>query len=469
MIKNIKLLDEALAIIASKGGRFISCTGQINAARITVECDNKHLWETNIKSIRTNHWCRFCSNIKNNSAKEKLHSLEEVQKIAGDKAGNCLSTKYQSRMRFSCSLGHEWEATASNIINSGSWCSICSSSLYERICRLFFETIFGEKFPTSYPKWLIGAGKRHLELDGYCKELAIAFEHNGKQHYERIKFDGKTDEFERLQINDNIKKELCKQHGIKLIVIPELVSKTKIINLKQFIIKECIKLNIKLPKNYKNIIIDYKLVFSSNKEIEALDKLRNKLYDVGYDLLSTKYLGSHFKYEVKCITCGKHRFAQYNLLLTHKCSFCLGTNYNISIETANKLAGNMGGKCLSIDYKNNHSKLLWECELGHQWNAKFNSIQNGTWCPECYKLHRSKNKILGIEIYKEAAIKKGGLCISNEVNSCRDYLEWQCNKGHIWKALAYTVKNESNWCPSCAKIKWQLTLKKNLDNNESFY
>ena len=28
--------------------------------------------------------------------------------------------------------------------------------------------------------------------------------------------------------------------------------------------------------------------------------------------------------------------------------------------------------------------MLWQCQLGHQWEAGFNSVKdNGTWCPEC--------------------------------------------------------------------------------------
>ena len=456
MSKNSKILDEALAIISNKGGRCISYTGQINYSKITIECDKKHIWETSLKSIRTHHWCRICSQINNGikaSSKLTIHTLEEVSRIANDKGGRCLSDKYQYRMRFVCALGHEWGATTYNIINVGSWCPTCSSSLYERICRLYFETIFGKKFPTSYPKWLIGAANRHLELDGYCEELSIAFEHNGKQHYEEVGFYGKTNDFERLQANDNIKKELCKQHDVKLIVIPELVSKTKIIDLKQLIIKQCIEFKVKLPENYDSLTIDYKLVYLSNKEIEALSLLKDKLYEAGYNLLSTEYLGSYFKYKVECIACGIHRFATYRSLLAHKCSSCSGINWNITIEVSNNLAKNKGGKCLSTDYINNHDKLLWECELGHQWKANYINIKSGTWCPECYILNRVSYRKVSIDQYKEAAIKKGGICLSNEINSCNDYLEWQCNDGHVWSALAYSIKNDSNWCPHCAKTK----------------
>src|SRR5580698_6536519 len=131
-----KILDEALIIIANKGGRCLSYTGEINSSKITIECDKNHIWETNIKCIRTDHWCRVCSQINNGavgSAKLTIHSLEEICKIAENKGGKCLSDVYKANMMYVCAFGHKWEASTSNIISRNSWCPMCSSSLYERI------------------------------------------------------------------------------------------------------------------------------------------------------------------------------------------------------------------------------------------------------------------------------------------------------------------------------------------------
>ena len=59
-----------------------------------------------------------------------------------------------------------------------------------------------------------------LELDIYIPELKLAFEYNGEQHYEWVKFFQKTEEeFKYLQYKDRCKKKLCKQEGITLIII----------------------------------------------------------------------------------------------------------------------------------------------------------------------------------------------------------------------------------------------------------
>ena len=62
----------------------------------------------------------------------------------------------------------------------------------------------------------------------YNKDLKLAFEYNGRQHYKFIPFFHKTySEFLNLQENDRIKKKLCKKNGITLIIIPYTVKDLK--------------------------------------------------------------------------------------------------------------------------------------------------------------------------------------------------------------------------------------------------
>ena len=55
--------------------------------------------------------------------------LKEVNKIAEERYGKCLSTKYvnsHTKMEWKCSEGHTWFSTPSHIRNSGSWCPECA-------------------------------------------------------------------------------------------------------------------------------------------------------------------------------------------------------------------------------------------------------------------------------------------------------------------------------------------------------
>jgi hypothetical protein len=462
-LNSINKIKEVRQFLLNKGGKLISNEYLGRHEPLIFECEFGHQWQSNWANILNGSWCHVCLNVKwitdNKSGRRRAvvtkYSLEDVQKIASNKGGKCLSDKYQKRMKFICALGHEWEATVGNIIGRNSWCPICSSSLYERICRLYFETLFKNKFPTSYPKWLRNKNNQQLELDGYCEELSLAFEHNGKQHYEIVNFNGKSNEFEKLQENDEIKKTLCIKNNVKLIIIPELFSKTKIDDLKDIIAKEYINLGGELPNEYNDIVIDYKLVYLTNKEEEKLFALKNVLLNKGYELLSTEYLGVYFKYNVRCLNCNVIKNSTYSTLLAHNCASCQGIKRRNHLDDAKQLALSRNGLCLSDDYTNNHTEMIWQCSKNHIWNSTYNQIQSGTWCPVCFENSRGQSKRLGIDVYRAVATNKGGRCLSDSITSCYNKLEWQCSIGHKWFARADMIKNTKQWCPECAKIRKQ--------------
>lgn len=68
------------------------------------------------------------------------------------------------------------------------------------------------------------------------------------------------------------------------------------------------------------------------------------------------------------------------------CTKCSG-NEKLTIEEINAIAILKGGKCLSSEYKDAHSKLDFECINLHTWSATPDSIKNKhSWCPIC-KVH----------------------------------------------------------------------------------
>ena len=58
---------------------------------------------------------------------------------------------------------------------------------------------------------------------------------------------------------------------------------------------------------------------------------------------------------------------------------------------------NHNGLCLSTEYINSKTKMLWQCEKGHQWLAVWSHVNySESWCPDC-----SGNKKYTIEEVKE--------------------------------------------------------------------
>ena len=62
---------------------------------------------------------------------------------------------------------------------------------------------------------------------------------------------------------------------------------------------------------------------------------------------------------------------------------------NISVKSKN-------GFLISTSITTSKVKVKWECEFGHKWNATWEKVKRGTWCPECAK---SKKHYKTIHLY----------------------------------------------------------------------
>jgi hypothetical protein len=85
-----------------------------------------------------------------------------------------------------------------------------------------FQDVFNAKFDKAYPSWLKNKHGTQLELDGYNEALNLAFEYNGPFHYDQKYYETK-EKYEIKKASDAIKKELCKENNVFLIVIPYTV------------------------------------------------------------------------------------------------------------------------------------------------------------------------------------------------------------------------------------------------------
>lgn len=97
------------------------------------------------------------------------------------------------------------------------------------------ERAFGKPFVRDRPDFLRNplTGK-NLELDCYNKELGIAAEYNGPQHYYYPNFTGQSyKEFQDQIARDNFKLDKCDENGVYLITVPY-----KVKNNIDFFIKE---------------------------------------------------------------------------------------------------------------------------------------------------------------------------------------------------------------------------------------
>ena len=116
----------------------------------------------------------------------------------------------------------------------------------------------------------------------------------------------------------------------------------------------------------------------------------------------------------------------------------------LTLEEIQRDAARRGGRCLSKIYSDSLTLMEWECAQGHRWRAVAHAIRQGHWCKRCadQRLRHPAD-----QVYKLAAAR-GGKCLAERYTNSQAKLEWQCARGHRWRASFSSVK-QGSWCPQC--------------------
>ena len=112
-------IEEMRSIAEERGGKCLSDVYVHYHRKLLWECAEGHQWEATPSNIKKGSWCPHCAQNKG--------TIEEMQKIAEERGGKCLSDTYvnsRTNLLWECSEGHQWEATPYNI-KKGSWCRKC--------------------------------------------------------------------------------------------------------------------------------------------------------------------------------------------------------------------------------------------------------------------------------------------------------------------------------------------------------
>ena len=435
-----RLTIEDMQVIAGlRGGKCLSEVYYNIDTKLLWECADGHQWETIPYLVKNGSWCPVC-------AGNTSQTIEDMKEISSKRGGKCLSLSYvnnKTNLLWECAEGHQWEATPSNV-SRGQWCPKCSSGFGERVCREFFEQKFGINFPKSYPAWLFNSRGNQMELDGYCESLGLAFEHHGIQHYKQVDFFHKSvEDFRLRQTDDEMRRRLCIENGVHLLEIPEIPTQIMIEELEPFIINECNKCGFALSKDFFSKKVDFNKAYAVELSREVLKFYKSVAKEREGKCLSSEYSNSSTKLLWKCDK--GHKWEAIPSTVRHGawCPHCAGNAKN-TMESLVGFAKEKRGECLSNEYKGAHKKLLWACEKGHKWEATAGHVVNGTWCPEC---KGSKKKT--IDDMRTLATQQKGKCLSSEYKGVHTKLLWECAEGHQWEATPGNI-SRGRWCPTCS-------------------
>lgn len=115
----------------------------------------------------------------------------------------------------------------------------------ELICKDVVTRMFNKPFKKIRPDFLKNEKtKSNLEIDIYNDDLKLGIEYSGRQHYEYVPYFHKDhNAFLEQKYRDELKERKCKEHGIKLIIVPYTVKHK---DIQSFIYKEAKKLGYQI-------------------------------------------------------------------------------------------------------------------------------------------------------------------------------------------------------------------------------
>jgi len=114
----------------------------------------------------------------------------------------------------------------------------------------------------------------------------------------------------------------------------------------------------------------------------TINEMKKLAIERGGECLSSVYINNNSSLKWRCSE-GHEWKARPNGIKSAKgwCPICGSTKK--TIDDAKKIAQLRNGECLSAEYINNGSKLIWKCHKNHVWLASYSSISCNSWCPIC--------------------------------------------------------------------------------------
>lgn len=292
-------LREIRAIARAKGGRCLSDAYITQQTRMRFECAQGHQWETTAVVVLKGSWCPECRY-------RPLAAVAEMKTLARERGGQCLSDTYVTTppgMRWRCARGHEWHV-APRQIRRGSWCPRCAYS--ERRSLADMQVLAARHGGTCVARQYLG----------YDTSItwACAVGH-------------------RFSIRPR-----CVRQGQWCPV--------------------CMQADTAWP------------------QAQAQAQAR------GGTCLSRRRKETHVSVRWRCASGHEWTENAHRIARGAWCMRCVGRR--LGIEHMQAHAATRFGRCLSTEYVGGHTKLLWECERGHRWWARPATVRHkGSWCPQC--------------------------------------------------------------------------------------
>jgi len=168
--------------------------------------------------------------------------------------------------------------------------------------------------------------------------------------------------------------------------------------------------------------------------------------------LDSEYKGIKAHYQWECQFGHKWPAIAESILRGSWCPTC-GGQREITLEELQEICQKKGGKFLSTNYINQHTKYEVICGKGHIFQPLGMTLVRGGWCKKCQlaELWVKRTKV-SFDDYRKAGLEVGCIFLSDIVpNRTTVKTQWECQKaGHVFPMTYNNIKNHRQHCPKCS-------------------
>lgn len=190
-----------------------SKTKYINSnTKICIICpEHGEFWQTAGNHL-SGHGCDKCGGTSTNTLED---FIQKAKSAHGEKY-DYSKVEYINNNTKVCIIcpkhGEFWQTPDKHFQGRG--CPFCRESINEEKCRSFLQEKNIDFIQEKTFDWLVDKGL--LKLDFYIPKYNLAIEYQGEQHFHIIKKFGGKEDLQKRKYRDNLKKDLCLEHGINI-------------------------------------------------------------------------------------------------------------------------------------------------------------------------------------------------------------------------------------------------------------
>jgi len=186
-------------------------------------------------------------------------------------------------------------------------------------------------------------------------------------------------------------------------------------------------------------------------------KEETKRLEPNYECISDVYLNSKTKLKFRCNYGHEYSVRWRSFRRGNRCTVCTnikrGNKKRLTIDFVKKETERVapGYECISNEYFDNSTKLLFRCDKGHEFLSAWNNLYSKHRCPECSILKVAAARKPTIDFIKEETkrLVPGYVCLDNKYINGSAKLKFRCDKGHIFYPSWNNFKRGTR-CPRCA-------------------